>query len=119
MPSILTPHDLPGAPADTASLLERQADRVAHAVRELHRRVDNVADYALAVVIDNYQPNGRRRVRIDAFKRADVGKLPGMDLVAPMLAVEAPAGMLHLIVLTDYWQNHTLVPLKAATTALH
>lgn len=119
MLSILTPFDLPGAPADAASLLERHADRVTHAVRELHRRVGNVADYAIAVLIDNYQPNGRRRVKIGGFARANVNTLPGMDLVAPLLANEAPEGMLHLVVLTDYWQSHMLVSARAATTALH
>lgn len=119
MPSNLTPFDLPGAPADAASLLERHGDRIDRAVRELHRRVRNVADYAIAVVIDNYQPNGRRRVRIDGFARANVDKLPGMDLVAPLLADEAPEGMIHLVVLTDYWQSHTLVPTRGATAALH
>jgi hypothetical protein len=119
MRQILTPFDLPGAPADAARLLERQADSVNHAVRELHRRVSNIADYALAVVIDNYQPNGKRRVRIEVFARADVPKMPDRELVAPLLADEAPEGMLHLVVLTDYWQSHTLVPSQAATTALH
>jgi hypothetical protein len=71
------------------------------------------------VVIDNYQPSGKRRVRIDAFARADVTKLPGREHVAPLLADKAPEGMLHLVVLTDYWQSHTLVPSQAATTALH
>ncbi len=119
MPSILTPFDLPGAPADAASLLERHYDRIKHAARELHRRVPNATDYALAVVIDNYKPNGRRRVLIRGFARADADTMPGMDLVAPLLAEKAPDGMIHLVVLTDYWQSHTLVSSRAPTTALH
>ncbi len=119
MPLIETPFDLAGAPADAAALLDRHADRIGHAVRELRRRVSKVADYALAVVIDDSKPNGRRRVRIDAFARADAQKMPGVAPLAPLLADAAPEGTLHLVVLSDSWRSHTLVPVPAGSTALH
>lgn len=119
MPLIETPFDLPGAPADTASLLDRHADRVAHAVRELRRLKRNVADYAIAVVIDNPRPGGRRRVRIDAFARINAERMPGVAPLASLLVDPAPAGMLHLVVLSDAWRSHTLVPVEAASSALH
>jgi integrase len=119
MPHIETPFDLPGAPADAAALLDRHSDRIAHAVRALSRQVPRLADYAIAVVIDTPQPGGRRRVRIDAFARIDAEQMPGVAPLAPLLADAAPEGMLHLIVLSDAWRSHTLVPEQAGSTALH
>lgn len=119
MPPPLAPFDLPGAPDDVAHLLERHADRVNHALRALHRRVPNVADYTLAVFIDNPKPDGRRRVTIRAIVRADAITMPGLDLIAPLLADAAPEGMLHLATLADHWQSLTLVPLPRGTMALH
>lgn len=115
----MTPFDLPGAPADVASLLERHADRIAYAVRELRRQVDKATDYALAVIPDNHQPDGRRRVKIRAFARADAMKALGVAPLAWLLADPAPVGMLHLVVLTDDWRHHTLVPVQGGSAALH
>lgn len=119
MSDSLSPFDLPGAPADAAALLDRYADRIGHAVRELHRRVPDVSAYALAVVIDNYQPSGRRRVKIGAFARAEAERTPGVAPLAPLLVKAAPEGMLHMVVLSDAWRSHMLVPGQGGSTALH
>ena len=109
-------YELPGSPDDVAGLLKRHGPRIDRAVRELRRRKPRTAsNYFLAIALDHEGGDGRRRVRIGAFPRGYASKVPGMNLLAPKVTEAAPEGMLHLVILSNHWQNHMLVPLRPTT----